>query len=459
MSRGHTFRTNHHRRSVRIRNTWRMRGPHARVSIVVLGLAGCATYAPLPLPDDADLAREVSLAPAEGGYDIDAIATLAVLRNPDLEAARAKAGIAKAQAFATHLLPDPQFNASFDHPTGSGSGLVDAYVVGLSVDAQALLTHGERSSAARTAYDQAKLDVLWQEWQTVARARTLYVGSTFDREKQRFLADLVATYAARAERSQQALRTGDLSIDQPASDLALLADAQRQLGNAERATSTAELGLRALLGLAADASLPLRPIDAPTLPTHDDVAAALAHLTQSRPDLRALQAGYASQEHSLHAAILTQFPNIAIGFNSARDTSSVNTLGAGVTLNLPIFDGGHGEIAIQRATREQLRVTYQARLDQAVSDAWQLWNDMQSLSRDVAQAEAMLPANRAAIDRARIAYQAHDLSATAYATLLASYATDRTALIDLRTSLWNDAIALATLLGTQVEPMGADAGR
>jgi outer membrane protein TolC len=429
------------------------------MSIVVLGLAGCATYAPLPLPDDADLARQISPAPSEDGYDIDAIATLAVLHNPDLATARAKAGIAKAQAFAAHLLPDPQFNASFDHPTGSGSGLVDAYVVGLGVDAQALLTHGERSAAARAAYDQAKLDLLWQEWQTVAQARTLYVGSTFDGEKQRFLADLVATYAARAERSQQALRTGDLSIDQHASDLALLADAQRQLGNAERATSTAELGLRALLGLAADANLPLRPLDAPTVPTRDDVAAALARLTRSRPDLRALQAGYDSQEHALHAAVLAQFPNIAIGFNSARDTSNVNTLGAGVTLGLPIFDGGRGEIATQRATREQLRVAYQARLDEAVSDAWQLWDDIQSLSRDVAQAEAMLPANRAALERARAAYQARDLSATAYAALQASYATDRTALIDLRASLWNDAIALATLLGTQVQPTTADAAR
>ena len=47
---------------------------------------------------------------------------LAVANNPDLRVARDDAGVARAQAFAAGLLPDPQISLSADHPAGNVAG-------------------------------------------------------------------------------------------------------------------------------------------------------------------------------------------------------------------------------------------------------------------------------------------------------------------------------------------------
>ncbi len=48
----------------------------------------------------------------------DELAILAVLANPDLKAARAKAKVSSAQAFAAGLLPDPSLNLGYDFRPG-----------------------------------------------------------------------------------------------------------------------------------------------------------------------------------------------------------------------------------------------------------------------------------------------------------------------------------------------------
>jgi hypothetical protein len=67
-----------------------------------------------------------------------------------------------------------------------------------------------------------------------------------------------------------------------------------------------------------------------------------------------MKAGYASQDETLRAAILAQVPRIGLGFTRAGDTSNVQTLGFGITLDLPTFDRNQGNIATERATRQKL---------------------------------------------------------------------------------------------------------
>jgi len=60
---------------------------------------------------------------------------------------------------------------------------------------------------------------------------------------------------------------------------------------------------------------------------------------------------------------VAQFPLNNIGVAYAKDPAGAVTEGLSLLLNLPIFNGGRGEVSIQNATREQLRAEYQARLD------------------------------------------------------------------------------------------------
>ena len=157
----------------------------------VVILSGCATYSPLPLATRPDLAKGLPLtvdAHALGwpqpsayrfdtahGLDMTEIAILAALNNPDLKTERRKAGVARAQVFAASLLPDPQLSGGLDYPMASGVGLSNAFNVGLSYGIRELILRDTNIAAARSGAQQVDLDVLWQEWQTVQKARLLYV--------------------------------------------------------------------------------------------------------------------------------------------------------------------------------------------------------------------------------------------------------------------------------------------
>src|SRR5258708_1166401 len=173
---------------------------------VACALAGCAFYHADPLTSEPDLAP--SVAALRGGtapnaaIDMQKLATLAVLHNPDLIASRRKASVAGAQAFAAGLLPDPQLTASVDHPTAPG--FVNGYALGLSEDLQALLLHPSRAAAAQATADQAKLNALWDEWQTIEKACALYVQKETADSRVDVLTrgeDVLATQAARSSRA------------------------------------------------------------------------------------------------------------------------------------------------------------------------------------------------------------------------------------------------------------------
>jgi outer membrane protein TolC len=198
--------------------------------------------------------------------------------------------------------------------------------------------------------------------------------------------------------------------------------------------------------------VPLQPLALPPIPDRAALEAALARVAQLRPDLRALQFGYQSQEQNLRKAVLTQFPTLSLGVGTANDTTNVHTLSLGATLNLPLFDRNQGDIAVQGATREQLRAEYQARLDQATGDAFRIWTEMQQLGRAIADIESRLPDLQVAADNAERAYLAGDLPALTYVTLQSAVLNRQSEISDLRQSLWSDAIALSSVIGTQIEP-------
>ncbi len=253
---------------------------------------------------------------------------------------------------------------------------------------------------------------------------------------------------------------GDVTFDAAAVDLAALLDSRSQLRTAERMVSQTDHQLRALLGLREQVDVRLQPLMPPPIPDRAAIEAALATVAQMRPDLRALQFGYQSEEENLRKAVLSQFPSLQLGVNrlsdTAGDTSSfgnvIHAYSIGATLNLPLFDRNQGEIAVQSATRAQLRAEYQARLDQATTDAWRIWTEMQELNTAIQGIESQLPILQMNADAAERAYQSGDLAALTYVTLQAALLSRQAELSDLRQSLWSDAIALSSVIGTQIQP-------
>ncbi|HEY3849740.1 MAG TPA: TolC family protein [Steroidobacteraceae bacterium] len=433
-----------------------------RLALALAALSGCAGYSPHPLPAGPNLEAQATATDEVRPHpplDMNAVATLAVLNNPDIRAARAQTRVADTQAFAAGILPEPQFSGNTDVPYDRVTSPRDprypeyhAYGFALAIDVRALLTHASKRTAADAAYRQAREEMLWKEWQTVAEARTLYVAQSIAGERRALLTPAADEYALAAARSQRALARHDVTLDQSGADVAALAVVRAQQGAADRDALNAAHALHALLGLSPDAVLSLEPLGPPQIPDRADVAAAGERLPTSRPDLRALREGYRSEEAQVRIAVLSQFPNVVVGITRARDVSDVHTNGGTISLNLPIFDGSRGDIAIQNATREQLRAEYQARLDQATADIWKLWDEIQELRSELDDLDNRLRTLQDDAGNSHRAFVAGNFPAASYFISVNALITAQSNRLDLLQNLWRDSIALATVTGTQVQP-------
>src|SRR5690348_1720169 len=198
-----------------------------RLAIVLLlsaAVAGCETFQAEPLPETAKFQPLRLAEPLH--LTIQQSVSLAVEHSPHLAIERRRMGVAAAQAYAAGLLPDPQVAASADFPTITGPGLVTGYALGLSEDLQALLTEPSRAETAEAKQKQARLDLLWAEWQTIEKTADLFVQRYFTDQKATLLAVDADVLFSQAARSGHALEAHNTTIDVAGSDLSAALDAQ-----------------------------------------------------------------------------------------------------------------------------------------------------------------------------------------------------------------------------------------
>jgi len=421
----------------------------AATAAITLLLGGCASYQPQPLPKGPDLAP----APRDTHGQVRkrlnlAQATAQALRaNPDLRASRHKLGIAAARRKQAGLPPDPQLALGLDHPTGSGAGLFNAYNLGLSEDLKWLVTRHSRLQAARTNELRQRLEIDWKTWQLAAQVQQLYLTLWYDRQEQSLLERQRRLYRRHHQAARRALAQGDITLDKAAATLVSLTQTEAQLSQLTRKAHQARIKLNALLGLQAQASWQLQRPSLPPMPARQQIKAALGQLSQRRPDLLALQAGYRSSDDRYRAAILGQFPSLNVGLTKARDTSNVHTIGLGITLNLPLFNGNRGQIAIQRATRAQLNAAYQARLDQAATTVRALQTRLADDRKALARLNKQLPELNAVAKRARQAFAAGNLAGASYIAIESNTLDRQRERLHLQQALATGRLSLRVLLG------------
>ncbi|HEX7370350.1 MAG TPA: TolC family protein, partial [Rhodanobacteraceae bacterium] len=138
---------------------------------------------------------------------------------------------------------------------------------------------------------------------------------------------------------------------------------------------------------------------------------------------------------------------ITVGFVRARDNGNISSSGLSVSLSLPLFNGNRGNIAVERATRQQLHDEYAARLLTDRNDAQRLAADLSS-ERAQRKALAVHAAQLAqARDAARTNFQAGRLDWPTYLAIRASSLAADTALLALEQNTHETAIALDALVG------------
>ncbi|MEO8519767.1 MAG: TolC family protein [Acidobacteriota bacterium] len=338
--------------------------------------ASCAHYQPAPLPTvprpdpSAATVAQAALQIDRAGLtplsiDLsqpltpDQLAVIAVIANPDLRSERARLGVAEAQVFAAGLLPDPQFSLNLDRP--ASLQLVTAVAAGLGMDVSSFATRPLQQRAARAVREQVRLDLAWQEWQVAGQARLL---AARERGLERVYRLTLGASLAAADtlvRTLRAVGRGDLSAGDLEARRISAADLSDRARVAERELQTARLDLRAVLGLSPGAEIAVAD-PPPSLRAPPDSVKLIELAYTGRLDLAALRAGYESQDAQLRLALLQQYPRLNLSLNAARDTGAVSTTGIAVAFDLPLWNRNRGAIAIQDATREQLRTEYEVRL-------------------------------------------------------------------------------------------------
>ncbi len=437
-----------------------------RLSIIlpiIILLTSCASYQAKPLTEKDALQTNLQILTVDAnkiikakqgihtinltdGLDITEVAILAVIGNPKLKVHRAQYEVAGAQVFSAGLLPDPQLSTSLDKPTGNTSGLVNGWGAGLGYDIIPLLTRQARINSKHGLQQKVQLKLLWQEWQVVQRARSLVVRYQLEKQRLTLLRAMQDLYQLRYQHSKKGLMQGNITLDVNGTDLTALIDTFSQITQLEQQHNTTRHALNQLLGLQANTNIKLtglpdeRPLDRAEIQTQ------LSRLSEIRPDLLALKAGYQAQEEKVRAAILAQFPSFTIGINRARDTGGVYTTGFTIGLTLPLFSGNRGGIAIERATRKQLSQEYAARLLQAKNDVSRLLALQNIVEKQQLNLHTYLPRLKTLVERARKAYGRGDIDALTFLNMESTWVNKRLEQISLLQTQWENRIALQALL-------------
>ncbi len=446
-----------------------MRGALIAPALILL-LAGCASYAPQPLDESppllspplasalqarADAIARPWLAPAridlQAPLDANAIATLAVLGNPDLLALRARAGVADAQAFAAGLLPDPTFSLGADKVLRGPDTLLNLSAA-LGFDLNALRTRALTRAQAHAQARSVRLDLAWAEWQTAGQARLQAARIHAYQHQLPLLRESAQAAAQLAAANLRAAARGDVAADAAQAQRLAALDAQTRLRTLEQDLRDARQTLNRLLGLPPQTELALA--DAPGSDrVPPPLAALFAQARAQRSDLAALRAGYDAQEAALHRAILEQFPSLNLSLTGNRDSAGNLLLGPALDFTLPLWNRNRGGIAVETATRASLRAEYEARLFQTRAD---LESARQALllalrEREAAQADA--PALQQQAAAAQAAAARGDLSLAAAETLRQAWRDRQLLLAQLDQTIAEHHIALELLAGAPIETL------
>jgi cobalt-zinc-cadmium efflux system outer membrane protein len=383
------------------------------------------------------------------GIGPDDAAAIALYSNPALRAIRDRRGLAAAQLIQAGILPNPVVSYERDYVTGGNtSGTKTGYTLSAGWEFSALIPFLPKQTAARKNFRSVDLDVAWQEWQLAINARTAVY---------RVLALTGQVTRAREatdglQQSTDAMRKAVDTHEKTVLDLAAVESASQD----SRATMLAldqefdkqRLGLNKILGADPETRIALRAgLILPTRLIPPAEHELIDNLESQRLDLLGLQQGLESQDATVRAAILAQFPKMSAAIVPATDTGNVHTTGFNVTVDVPIFDRNQGVIATERATRQRLLDEFNQRVFEARSDIATAIADIRSLDRQIAAAQEALPLLERLVTAAQTAIEQRNADVLSYYTARSNLLQKRIQLIKLQEQLLEAHTALEVASG------------
>jgi cobalt-zinc-cadmium efflux system outer membrane protein len=422
-------------------------------------LAGCATVDPKPdyqrsakfiekatgVADvvgerDAAVIKVHNEALLESGLTSGEAVELALLNNPDLQAAFRDIGIARADLVQSGLLSNPTLAMAFRLPAGGGLTAID---LDIAQNIAELWQIPARKRAAERNLEQTILRIAYRASDLAAEAKQAYFAALGAERRLAIARENLEVTRTTLELSEFRKEAGAGSaLDVNLARGAVL-EAQLAVDRAKLAASDAKRNLASLLGLRCDAER-LALVEGPpsvisALPGAELVATALAN----RLDVRSLREAVRAADERLILEYRRVFPSLTMGLSlerearepsqdrdiladtarasiaagrltapeiqprSARDVDQDVTLGPGFALELPVFDQNQAQIARARFLLEQA-VHHLSALETTIVQEVRGVADQAETARRIArfyEAE-VLPQSQQNLDLARDSYQA-----------------------------------------------------
>ena len=352
-------------------------------SLLVLGVAAAAPPAAVDLPAPAVAPPPLAL---------DAAIRMALAQNPEIAALRqqhglAAAGVVVARAYPFNPVLESRVRSAYPYSAGVTNRTPFEETLLLELEWRGQGKY--RKAAASAALSRADWEIAAQEMTLIVRVIRAFDTVVYRFQKNQLILDTIDLDQKTAKEAQNLvaagkLRPGDLIILRSE-----IEDARAELGQSRTALATAWNDLRSALGVVGGGAFDLQgDLAAPAALWHgletapQPVASALADAArEQRPDRRAREAAVAEADAQLRLEVANRYGNVTAGPTYEYDNSSINNVGAVVSVPLPALNLHRGEILQRQAEKAR------AVLDLRQTDV-EIDQEVEAALRRLAQARA-----------------------------------------------------------------------
>ena len=356
-------------------------------SLALLALPGISALQaqPRPLPDTLSFERAT---------------TLLLEHNPQLRAVQARARAEGRAAAAESLYPNPTLSVS-EERTNLPTGVDDQWYTSISQSLRYPGEHGARSRSADAAQRAAGATVTEERTRRFNELRHRYLDVVAAQVRVDVLRSFADAIQQAATAAQVRYEEGDLGTFRRARLQVARAQYENERADAERRLRDARIELAYLLLPDAQAtldtvaalgnyrvagSMQFRPVEV-------DETEALSRALRQRGAVQAALAQVDVRAADLDAAKYRRYPSLSISAGPKRQSlPSSTTYGytAGLSIGLPLWNGGRTRVEAERGRRQAATATLEAtrrRVEVQVHDALERLQSyrsrIQSVSKNV----------------------------------------------------------------------------
>jgi outer membrane protein TolC len=399
----------------------------APLALLLIMLAGCASYVPQPLSADTSALRFAARSFSNPGlqrflvahaqpanparWDVNALTLAALYFQPDLAVLQAQQQLAATGVGVARQRPNPSLDFSPAYNSNALAGM-SPWILGgvLNLPLETAGRRADRISEASALADAARLDSTAAAWQVRSQVRRALLDDAAARQAVTRLQQALALQQQVRAAVQRRFAAGDAARPELDAAQAAVTDAQLQLTLATGRVAATQVALAAAIGVPVSALEPITlsfdafdRVPPATLPS----AAVQRSALTRRADLLAALARYAASESALQLAVAQQYPNLQIGPGYKWDQGA-NKWSLGISLTLPLFNHNQAQIAQARAQREVAAAQFLALQAHAIAQTERALADYRAAVSTLADAQDLVATQQARAAAAQRAFSAGD---------------------------------------------------